>query len=239
MVLLYVYAATAAVLAGWHWRDLYLLCFPGMEAKYVLEYPFREPDLRRARARAWRRLYGAAGIFLLVVAYAHVYEAERGRLEAEREGVLSQPPPYGCAGNTDWDSLPVTEKLTGGHDPERCERYLLALRRSTWPNPLGVLIDTLFVVPARALDAASDAFGRALGRVVGYLAWYHVVMPFAAFASLVALQRLRAMLPASAATTPRAAAVAAAAYVPHFEPLSDGEPLYLLSEDYNSNKLMA
>ncbi len=136
-----------------------------------------ERDLRLASAEAWRRMRGRVLVGFLLMTYLHSYARAEDALLAERAAAMSLPPPFQCG---DDGVAPRTEYAGYGEAAmhtlyphsfhEACAEWHRKRHASTWPNPLQVLLDILFLdAMLRSIDNVADGVGRSLSHFLGHL----------------------------------------------------------------------
>jgi hypothetical protein len=128
---------------------------------------------RRLHQLAYRQLRWAVVWYCVVMGFVHLYSDAHEQLVARREAARMQPAPYRCLDNFDWSALTAAQKTSEymlGDDAaeQRCAAYLARTRAGVWPSPLGVLVDTLLVMPVRCINAVADAFGAGVSSFLSH-----------------------------------------------------------------------
>lgn len=149
--------------ACWCWFAIDTLCFwERMYERHLQHWCFEEAK-QAAQAPAWRRLVQGLLVGGAVLAYVHVYSSHCDLLLARRTAARSQPPPWGCEGNTQrWDDLGFAEKASiqlssAASIESACATYLEHVSMSTWAN-----VFIFYPVVVNAADALGDALDRFL-----------------------------------------------------------------------------
>jgi hypothetical protein len=161
-------------------EEVGVLVAPDVFGRRVFDYAHKTFDIGCVQRRAVRRLQCAFAWHCLLTGFVHIYHAEHLRLWALREAAMSQPVPYGCGGNWDWDRLTLTERIRDTvltDTVARCAEYLRLTTIDVYPNAIVVLLDTLILAPLRAVDSVADTLGTAVAHFLSHFSWlFQLVM---------------------------------------------------------------
>ena len=178
------------------WRPLDRLLWPPPEPKALddrRDLLVEQLDAKRERRRESRRL----GRVLLVAAVLcvvwsgalHVHAQKRALLEARRDAARMQPPPWGCLTQEERDLRPWSSTFEWIYpqtvQEETCAQWMARVHASVDPDLQEVLVDTLFVAPARAVLLVARSIGTGIAAVLSGLGWIQELVMLAFVLALV------------------------------------------------------